>query len=155
MAVKLTYEQMKVVDDMAKIMGNFADQLYHIIENHGLDQVKDFMVRLEVNPALDYMTRRIDIGISVNSDAGYVTLAKGKDEAKYVPTGRNSPEYEYLFADPAVKDRMREIVSGKKPLPPDGLWIGNPNNDPVLDCRGREVRFDDLAPGKIGGVNEG
>ena len=137
MAVKLTEHQMNVVKEMVKLSGNFADQIYHIMENHGLNVIDGFTFAVSVNPANVYATKSICIGDSIHSDAGKIWLSKGRRSLgeKFEPFGKNSPEYELLFADEAVRSRMGKILHREKPLPPDGLWIGDDRNDPPVDCR--------------------
>ena len=132
--VKFTDEQLMVVKSMVEFAENFADQLWKIMVDHGLDKVEGCGITIDVDPSHDMILRRVEFGKS-DSDAGYVDLSKGRNEKRYVPSGTNSPEYEWLFADPAFADRMREIVKRAKPLPPDGLWVGDPRNDPPVDCR--------------------
>ena len=135
MAVKLTDDQFETVKVMVGLMGNFADQLYHIMENHGLDKVKGFQVVLTVDPQFDFVTKQIEIGTNLRSDSGYVSLTKGKGEDKYAPTGKNSAEYECLFASETTRSRMEKVLHREKPLPPDGLWVGDSRYDPPVDSR--------------------
>jgi len=139
MAVKLTDDQFETVKVMAELMGNFGDQLFHIMENHGLDKVKGFQVTLTVDPQFDYVLKQIIIGSKWNSECGHMTLTKGKGENKYAPTGKNSPEYEILFADQETRVRMEKVLHREKPLPPDGLWVGDSRYDPPVDSREWDV----------------
>ena len=134
MGVRLTDEQLLTVKMMAQYMENFADQLYHIMQNHGLDKVDGFKVEIRVDPSCDYITKLIDIGNGIYNDSGFVRLTKGKGEERYAPTGKNSAEYEWLFADPSLAERMQKIIHREKPLPADGLWVGDDRNDPPVDC---------------------
>ena len=145
MAVKLTDEQMQIVKGMAKICGNFADQLLHIIRNHGLDKVNGCYIGLDVDPHFHYCTESVVFG-KAHSDAGFVRLAKGEEEDEFTPTGKNSAEYELLFADEAIRSTMAEVLGAEKPLPPDGLWVGDDRNSAPVDSRGHEMRFDDVFP---------
>lgn len=138
MAIMLSDEQLGVVKQMLDYSMNFADQIYHIMENHGLTEMYGAELTIEVNPRYTGATKVVNFGRDIDYDCGHVELTRGKEEKRYVPTGKNSPEYEYLFADPAIKERLRKIVDGEKPLPPDGLWIGDSRNDPPVDC-GDEV----------------
>jgi len=138
MGIALTEHQLMIVKGMVQIAENTANQLLHIMENHGLDKVKDFKINIDVDPESVLCTRRIDVGWKINvgreGTAGAACLTRGKKDEKYVLTGKNSAEYEWLFADEAVKERMRQILdAGKHPLPPDGLWIGDPRNDSPVD----------------------
>lgn len=135
MAVKLTEEQFEIVKGMTEYVERVADQVYHIMINHGLNKVEGFNLRLSVSPWLTFTTKQIEIGMGVNCDSGYVMLTKGKDESEYVPTGKNSAEYERLFASEKVRSRMEKIVPGEKPLPPDGLWVSNSRYDSPVGCR--------------------
>ena len=138
MGVKLTKEQMKILKGLIDFSEASANQIYHIMENHGLDKIKGFKIQIDVDPEFPTIAKQIEIGRFTNLDdennpAGYCKLTSGKDDLKYECLGKNSAEYEWLFADEAVKDRMREILdSAKHPLPPDGLWVGSSHNsDPV------------------------
>jgi len=145
MAVTLTDEQFLAVKSMAEFCGVFADQLYKIIVDHELDKVSGFVVDITVDPSMDFVTKKIEIGQGNRShSAGYIRLTKGKKEDRYAPTGKNSAEYECLFADPEVAERMRGVLAKEKPLPADGMWLGDDRNDPPLDSNGHEIRFDDL-----------
>jgi len=139
MAIKLTDDQLVIVKGMAEYMGNVADQLLHIMENHGLDKIKGFQVTIEVDPQFDFVAKQIKIGSKWNSDSGFVTLTKGKGENRYAPTGKNSPEYEILFADQETRVRMEKVLHREKPLPPDGLWVGDSRYDPPMDSREWDV----------------
>lgn len=145
MAVTLTDEQFLAVKSMAEYCEVFSDQLYKIMVDHGLDKVNGFMVDITVDPAMDFITKKIEIGKDYkNCSAGFIRLTRGKEEDTYAPTGKNSAEYECLFANPEVAERMRNIVEKKSTLPADGLWIGDDRNDPPLDSNGHEISFDDL-----------
>ena len=132
MAVKLTDDQLLTVKSMGQYAENFADQMYHIMQNHDLDKVDGFRIRIDVFPASDLTTKKVSIGNYLDQDAGFVMLTKGKKDDRYAPNGTNSAEYEWLFADPALAERMRKIVGRENPLPPDGLWIGDSRNDPPV-----------------------
>jgi hypothetical protein len=136
--VKYTDEQLQVIKSMVEYAETFLNGLWHIMQNHGIDKVEGGGILLEINPESDLCTRRIEFGKS-NSDAGFVELTRGRSEKAYVPVGTNSPEYEWLFADPAFAERMRQICKRAKPLPPDGLWIGDGRNDPPVDHREWDV----------------
>ena len=121
--VMFTDEQLKVVKSVVEYAEQFADGLWKIMQNHGIDKIAGSGILIEVNPDQDLCNRRVEFG-KENSPAGFVTLTRGKTENKYTCLGKNSPEYEFMFAPPEWSDRMREIVKGSKPLPPDGLWVG-------------------------------
>lgn len=134
MGVKLTERQLEVVKSMTEFAEVFADQVYTIMQNHGLDKVQGCTLNINVDPSKHFTTKMIDVGDFCKSDFGHVSIAKGKNDEKYSLTNTNSAEYELLFADEALRGRMEKIVHGSKPLPPDGLWIGDPRNDsPVGD----------------------
>lgn len=134
MAIKLTDDQIKIVESMVKLSQNFADQILHIMRNHGLDKVDGCFLNIAVAPELLFVTESVTYGID-GTDSGKITLTKGRrlENERFVPTGENSPEYEYLFADETVRSRMEKILQREKPLPPDGLWIGDPRNDSPVD----------------------
>ena len=131
MKCKLTADQMKVIKGMAEFAEASANQIYHIMENHGLDKIDGCRLTVTVTPENTFTMRNIVIG-SPDSEFGYIDLAMGEKDDNYEPIGRNSAEYELLFANEAVRERMEKIVHREKPLPPDGLWVGSDrNSDPV------------------------
>ena len=152
MAVKYTDDQLATIKSLMEICENFADQVWHIIQNHELDKVEGTVLKIEVNPAYELITKEIQFGQSLESDSGTVKLSKGKKENRYAPTGKNSAEYECLFATPEVAERISRILKNTKPVLSNDIWIGDDHNNPPLDCNGREVKFDDIQTGKVGGV---
>ena len=130
--IKYTDEQLKILAGMIDQAKVFTDHLNHIMVNHGLDRVEGAGLLIEIDPKYDHSRCRIEFGKD-ESDAGYIELLRGKNEDEYEPYGTNSPEYEYLFAKPSLKERMRKIIADKRPLPPDGLWVGDSRNDPPVD----------------------
>jgi hypothetical protein len=131
MKLKLTADQMEVVKGMALFAEASANQIYHIMENHGLDKVIGCRLAITVIPENTFTMRNIVLG-SPDSEFGYIDLARGKADEKYAPIGKNSAEYELLFADEAIRSRMEKILHREKPLPPDGLWVSSDrNSDPV------------------------
>lgn len=138
MAVKLTEHQLMIVNGMVDIAKATANQLIHIMENHGLDKVEGFSFKIEIDPEFELIAKNITIGsfqnMEENKAAGYCHLVAGKDSYEYSPISKNSPEYEWLFAHPALKERMRKIMdAGAHPLPDDGLWIGSDYNSGSVD----------------------
>jgi len=133
--VKLTAEQLEVVKKMTEFAEATANQIYHIMTNHGLDKVEGCRININVTPEYNITTMNIVVGSPESRNSfGYIDLARGKDEEKYAPIGTNSAEYELLFADEAIRSRMEEILHRKKPLPPDGLWVGADRNCDSVDC---------------------
>ena len=130
MSIGLTNEQLEIVKGMTDFAKAVSDQIYHIMENHGLDKVNGFRFAITVDPAFETITKIIDIGSYCNIEdgkpAGYCRLTKGKDEMEFSPLGKNSAEYEWLFADEPLKSKMKEILdmNKEKPLPVDGFWVG-------------------------------
>ena len=125
-----------IVKGMVDIAKATANQLLHIMQNHGLDKVEGFSFKIKVDPEFDLITKSIEIGnylnLEENKGAGYCNLVAGKDSYDYSPLSKNSPEYAWLFACP--EDRMRKIMdAGTHPLPNDGLWIGADYNSGSVD----------------------
>ena len=134
MAIKLTDQQLTVTKGLAEFAERMADQMLHIMENHGLDKIEGFRIQVTVDPKRMLTTNEVVIGTDVGCDAGCVNLARGKQFYGYEPLGKNSPEYELLFADEEIRERMQRFLdSAKHPLPPDGLWIGDDRNNPPVD----------------------
>ena len=144
MEVKLSAEQMNVLKKMMEFSGNFADQLLHIMQNHGLDKLNGCRMSILVDPAWVYSTKSVTFGYSIETDAGMVTLTRGKNDNEYLPIGKNSAEYEILFANKAVREALQELKSREKPFPPDGLWVGDSRNDPPMDS-GWDLEDEDLS----------
>ena len=133
MAVKLTDDQMKIVKGMMEYSQKFADQMLHVMKNHGLDKINGCYLRISVDPEMRFTTKMVQIGKDLADDFGKIDMSRGAYHEKYTADGVNSPEYEYLFADEAVRRELAKILYPKKPLPPDGLWIGDSRNDPPVD----------------------
>lgn len=127
MKIKFTEDQLQAVKGIIEFTELFCDQVWQIMVNHGLDKVKGCALHIDVDPELDLTTKSIHFGESC-TDAGSVFLSRGKEEDHYAPFGTNSPEYELMFAQPAVKEMMQNILAVKvgkheKQTPPDGLWV--------------------------------
>ena len=154
MAVKYTDDQLVVIKRLMEICGSFADQILHIMQNHDLCKVKGTKVKIEVDPAYPTIVKMIEFGDGIEAESGHIKMTKGMEEKEYGAIGKNSAEYEILFAPPEVAERIREVLKRAHPICPDGMWIGDDRNLPPLDCRGREIRFEDCTPvpGKIGGA---
>ena len=137
MAVKLTDEQMKILEGVIHLSENFADQVYHIMQNHGLDKIEGCSLAVIVEPEALFTTKTIHFGHDINDDSGRISLAKGRKyvDEKFLPFGKNSTEYVMLFADEAVRRRIQADRKSEKPLPPDGLWVGGYCNDSPVDSR--------------------
>lgn len=132
MSIALTEHQLMVVKQMVEYGEAFSKQILHIMQNHGLDKINGFEFAVRVDPKWHFMRETIHVGGFYTDDSGAISLSRGENEIDFTPYGKNSPEYELLFANEAVRGRMEKIVRGEKPLPPDGLWIGNhPDADPL------------------------
>lgn len=134
MSVKYTEEQLKAVKGLIEAAEAMSMQLLHIIKNHGLDSVEGCEIAISVVPENLFTTEFIQFG-NVNKDSGIIRLGKGRRSRneKWVPFGSNSAEYELLFADEDLKRKLQESKTREKPLPPDGLWIGDDRNNPPVD----------------------
>ena len=126
MSVRLTKEQLTIVEGMMQYAQAFADQIYHIMRNHGLDKIDGCDVTVSIDPLLNDSTECVYFGNSVETGFGRIRMEKGKNDKKFIPVGTNSTEYELMFADEQVKEAMRAILNAnkEKPLPIDGLWVG-------------------------------
>ena len=133
MAVQYTQEQQKKVKDLVGVAEQFADHLLLIMKNHGLDKVDGCQLTIRVDPEMLFVTEQVTFGED-GKDSGNITLGKGRrcKNEQFEPFGENSPEYELLFARPAVAERIRKHGKKEKPLPPDGLWLrADCYSDPV------------------------
>ena len=124
--VKLTDEQLGIVKGIALFAEAFCNQVYHIMQNHGLDKVNGCCVRVNVDPSLDMTGRHITIGFP-GSDFGNCYISRGRNEDNYSLFGRNSCTYEELFGqqtkmvtDPDVEAKIHAV---NVPLPEDGFWF--------------------------------
>lgn len=129
MALELTDNQIGIVKGIVEYAEAFADQVFHIMQNHGLDKVDGVQLVVEINPKFSLTTKSIDFGADVDRDSGHIEVTKGRNEKQYVPTGKNSTEYQLLFVPEDLRRRMEAILKGEKPFPPDGLWVGDNRND--------------------------
>ena len=111
--VKFTDKQLSAIRDMMRIAGNFADQLHKIMIDFEMDKVEGCQLRIDINPSCSFVTKELEFGL-MGTDAGFVRLSRGKNETGYSPLGTNSPEYEWLFADPAIAERIQRIVLGSQ-----------------------------------------
>ena len=129
MAVKLNKDQQDALKKMLDFCAVFADQMLLIMKHHGLDGAEFSMM---IDPKLRLSTKFLRYGNSVEDDNGLINLAKGIYDEDYKPIGKNSAEYELLFADETVRRAIEARINREKPLPPDGLWVSaNRNSDPV------------------------
>ena len=134
MGVKLTNQQMSVVKSMTEFAEATANQIYRIMVNHGLDKVEGCQLRITVDPKFDFVPMMIELGKAGDTDFGYIMLTRGKKaDDKYEAIGRNSAEYEWLFADETLRKRLEAGKKAEKPLPPDGLWISDSRYDSPVD----------------------
>ena len=135
MAVKLTDRQQEVMKSMVEFSEVFADQIYDIMRNHGLSNIDGCGLQISVDPSCLFTTEVVAFGRE-DSDSGYIYLTKGRRSSneRFVPTGKNSHEYELLFADEATRIKMQKAAQKEKPLPPDGLWISVFERDDPVDC---------------------
>ena len=134
MAIKLLDRQQEVMKHMVEFAEVFADQMLEIMKNHGLTKIDGCELTISVDPSCLFTTETIQFGRE-EKDSGVIHLAKGRRSSceKFTPFGNNSAEYELLFADEAVRKAIEARLNREKPLPPDGLWIGDPRNDYPVD----------------------
>lgn len=134
MAVKLSDRQQEVMKHMVEFAEVFADQMLEIMKNHGLARIDGCELTIRVDPRCLFTTEAVQFGRE-ETDSGVIRLAKGRRSSceKFTPFGENSAEYELLFADEAVRKAIESRLNREKPLPPDGLWIGDPRNDYPVD----------------------
>ena len=131
MAVKLTQQQQEVLQSMVGFAETFADQILTIMQHHGLTGIEGCQLTVNVDPSFLFSTETVTFGQD-GKPSGKISLTKGrrsKDE-EFVPVGRNSAEYELLFADETVRSILEERMQREKPLPPDGLWVSSNRNTP-------------------------
>lgn len=133
MAVKLTESQMTTLKSMVEIAERFSDQFLHIMRNSGMDRIPGCQLTIQIDPVFTFTTEMITFG-KKGSEAGYIALTKGVYDEPFTATGSgNSAEYELLFADDSIRERMAEVLRKEKPLPPDGLWVGKFDDPSLMD----------------------
>lgn len=132
---KFTQGQLDAIKGMAQFAGIFADEMYHIMKNHGLDKVPGFRISVDIDPEYDLITKQIEIGclVCANGTSGYVSLNKGRGADRYVIGTTNSAEYEQLFANGTNPEGKSADGNHEKPFPPDGLWIGDDCHTDSMD----------------------
>ena len=64
---------------------------------------------MSVDPTRELTTMNIVVGSPI-SDFGYIDLAKGGNDDEFNAIGKNSAEFELLFANEAIRSRMEKAV---------------------------------------------
>lgn len=150
MEVKLTESQMATLKSMIEVSGIFADQILHIMRNSGMDKIDGSCLDIHVYPDAVFAPEVIVFG-TCGKDSGRILLTKGDYNETFRPLGPfNSEEYELLFADETIREFIEKRSIDEKPLPPDGMWIGDNRNDPPLDDHGHEMKACDASPVPVG-----
>lgn len=119
--VNLTDTQLEMVRGIVLFAEAFCNQVYHIMQNHGLDKVSGCGIRITVDPSYEMTNRNILLG-NPDSDFGYCNISRGKYEDDYTLYGRNSCTYEKLFGK-QQKMITDQDVARNIPLPEDGFWF--------------------------------
>ena len=141
MAVKYTDDQLIAIKGLMEICGNFADQILHILQNHNLDTE----MKITVNPDYSQITRMIEFGEEYGrKGCGYIKLVKGLEDNEYTTVGRNSHEYECLFAGAENLERVSRILQKEKGFVPDDLPFCDDSNPVPVDC-GVQMNGDSMA----------
>lgn len=133
MAIQYSDEQLIIIKGLMEICELFADQILHIMQNHGLDKVNGTCVKIEVDPAYSLVTKQLEFGRSLEADSGYIKLTRGLEEATYGATGKNSAEYEILFAPPEVAERIRKVLKRTANVPATSLLDDTDRSLPDVD----------------------
>ena len=134
MGIALTEHQMMILKHMVRMTEAFGNSLIHIMRNHGLDKIEGCDITLQVSPKYKSLTQKIDVG-ERDTDFGFVSLIRGENREGYELWATCSEEYERLFDDEAIRAGRNPSQKAEKPLPPDGLWVGDSRNDPPVDNR--------------------
>lgn len=131
--VALTEKQMKVIKAMVEFSEIFADQMYQIMVNHGLDKIEGCHIDINVTPEFAFTTRTVHVGRQ-KSPFGKLLMQRGIYDAEFVcDDTESSEEYQRLFADEDSGSRAEASEPAEKPLPPDGLWISTHDGAPYVD----------------------
>ena len=128
--VKLTSEQLKSVREIAAACCNFADHIYKMVCDRGLDKVNGCSFKICVDPGW-MLTNRMVYGGQRDSDFGEFTLCKGCLDKKYKTTGKdNTLTYQMLFADKELRQKIMEAVEDYPEM--NTVWL-SANDDPAFD----------------------
>lgn len=133
----LDEEQMKVMKKLIEMNQNWLDQVKKIMINHGLWK-KGFTIQLSINPGMKAFAEEISIYRTViDGDALYdetISMYKGSTEIfknwQTLPQA-TSREYIHLFDTEEDGNGKKKGTASEKPLPADGLWIGDPADVPA------------------------
>lgn len=135
MAIKLTEHQMMILKHTVRMSEAFANSLLHIMRNHGLDKIDGCSICIDVDPKYKSICEKVSIG-ERDSAFGFAEFIRGENEDGFrLWSASHSKEYERLFEDEAVRGGIEVSEKAEKPLPPDGLWIGDDRNDCPVDSR--------------------
>lgn len=129
--VKYNQEQLKVIKQMTVFAEKFADQILKIMYDHQLDKAEGCKMSIYVDPGFDPVPCQIRFG-EYDKESGRFELIR--QEGEYRAIGKNSLEYEIIFASEKLRSRILENLHDDPPYPPDGLWLSAYDNDPVVDC---------------------
>lgn len=139
MAVKYTDEQLLRIREILEIGCCYADVLKKVVTEAGLDKVDGFSLEIHVEPRFESRQTEVTLGYSTRTDAGFVKLAKGEDDERYVPADKCSPEYGCLFIPADVAERMRKVLDGERAASAGSLSGSRPGyGDSVV--RGVQVK---------------
>lgn len=136
--ITLTNKGMSELKGLIEVAEQAANDIHEYMVATGLDKVSGTCIRIEVNPQYDTLTKTIEFG-GIGRSIGYLKVVGGKDEKGFnICNGGNTAEYEVLFADEDTKQRIKKYLDQEKALPPDGMWLGVDDDNPILDC-GRDI----------------
>ena len=135
MQVKLNGKQLIALKGIMGYAGHCADVLQTLMKNHGLDEIEGSHISISVGKTF------CNLGYGTpDRESGVIHLGRFWEEKEYGAFGKNSPEYEFLFAPEELRRRMQEVSSREKPLPPDGLWLGSYDDPPVRENSRGDLR---------------
>lgn len=135
----LNAEQMAVMKKLIEFGQTWADQVKTIMVHHGLWN-KNFTVKTMVTPGFNVLCQTVEVSRKVeDGNAVYdeqicrykssENVQNAWDTLSYL----TSREFIHLFDGEENGSGEKTVTPPEKPLPADGLWIGDPRNDNPVD----------------------
>ena len=134
----LNAEQMVVMKKLIEFGQNWAEQVKTIMVHHNLWH-KGFRIQMEVDPRFSTLQMEVKVHRKVIEGDGIydeqIERYRGPDLGdvwKTLPPC-TSREFIHLFDGEENRSGEEEGTASEKPLPADGLWIGDPGDTDTVD----------------------
>lgn len=132
----MTYRQMIAMRQIVEKGQEFSDWVAEMFRRFGIWEAgAEGDISFMVNPGCLFSTQMITFGSEIDTKFGRFILVKGKDERHenyWHLSGKNSVQYEKLFAKFEHRNGGKEIFPDEPGLPPDGLCVSVYDDHPVL-----------------------